>query len=160
MARSPSGFRNNSCDCLSRPRRRTYRCPCYRSDARKDRRILSRIEEQIQSRSYQPFGSLDTQLTSAEGPQSPESTFSVSSYDNGSSVTSSTADLEEERHTSPPFVATPTSSDASFEYPNQQYLYQNRQDRLIPLSYPTHSWTWPTYGRGSQNCGWNAHPPV
>lgn len=152
MARSPSVARSPPCDCLNCAPRRTCRCPSRRRDRGKDRPILSRIEEQIDFRSYQSFGSLDTQLISSlEGSQSPESTYSFASHDNGSSVTSSTADLEEQRHTSPPFVTTPASSDASFSYP-PSYFYAPQQDQFPPPSYPQHSWTLPSYARGGQSC--------
>ena len=159
MARSPSAFRTPSCDCLSRSRR-ACRCPSRRRGPRKDRPILSRIEGQIDFQSLQSFDSLDTQLTSSlEEAYSPDSTYSFVSHDNASSVTSTTADLEEQRHTSPPFVATPASSDASFGYPPPQYFDPRRQDRFTPPSYPHHSWTWPTYGRGSQSCTSNHSGP-
>lgn len=147
MARSPSAFRNPPCDCLTRSPRRACRCSPRRPSPRKDRRVFSRIEGQLDFQSYQSYGSLDTQLTSIEEPQSPGSTYSTASHDNASSVTSTTADLEEQRQTSPPFVATPASSESSFGYP-QQYFYQQQDDRFAP----THSWTWPSYGREGHSC--------
>jgi hypothetical protein len=151
MARSSSVLRSSSCDCLSRSPRRTCRCPSRQPGPRRDRRLLSRIEQQVNFRGYQSFSSLDTQLPSSiEGPHSPDSTYSIVSYDNASSVNSTTADLEDQRHFSPPFVATPASSDASFAYPPHQYCYSQRQDRFPPPSYPQHSFTWPPYGRELQ----------
>ena len=156
MARSPSASRNHP-DCLNRTPRRACRCPSRRRGPRKDQQILSRIEEQINL--YQAFGSLDTELTSSiEGPQSPESIYSFVSQENGSSVTNTTADLEEQRHTSPPFVATPASSDASFVYPSTQYYYLQQPDRFSPPNYPSHSWTWPPYGREGQSCTYLLFP--
>ena len=153
MARSLSVARSPPCDCFSRAPRRTCRCPARCRDRGKDRPILSRVEEQIDFRSYQSFGSLDTQLISClDGPKSPESTYSFPSHDNGSSVTSSTADLEEQRHTSPPFVGTPASSDASLSYPPPSYFYAPPQDQFLPPSYPHRSWPWPSYAQEGQSC--------
>lgn len=147
MARSPSAIRQRPCDCLSRLPRRTCRCLPRRTTVRTDRRVLSRIEGQADFQSYQSYGSLDTQLTSIEEPQTPESIYSTASHDNGSSVTSTTADLEQQRQTSPPFVATPAGSESSFGYP-QQYFYEQTQDRFTLGQ----SWTWPTYGREGHSC--------
>jgi hypothetical protein len=149
MARSPSiqAITNNPCACSSRGPRRACRCVSSGSAPRKARRLLSRTASPIDIQSPSSFGSLDTQLTSIDGPQSPDSTYSIVSYDNGSSVTGSTADLEDTRHTSPPYVATPASSEGSFGYP-QQYSYPPQYERF----HPSHSWTWPTYGGVGQNC--------
>lgn len=148
MARSPSVqvFRNRPCDCPSRAPRRACRCTAPRFGPRQDRRILSRTAP-VDFHSPSSFGSLDTQLSPIEYPQSPESSYSITSHNYGSSVTCSTADLEDQRHTSPPFVATPTGSEVSSGYP-QQYPYQPRYERF----HPSHSWTWPPFGGDSQGC--------
>ena len=154
MARSPaSAYRSPPCDCISRTPRRACRCPSRRPGPRKDRKILSRIEEHSGFQSPQSFNSLDTQFASSfQGSQSSGSAYSSGSYDDASSVTSTTVDLEEQRHTSPPFVATPTSSEASFSYHPSQYFQPTTQQVFSPPCYPVHANTWPSDGQHNRRC--------
>lgn len=145
---------------IQQPRVEDQRCSCL--DPRAHQCVLKRtrapkyqhpsFKARYPAGNREPFVSLieiESQLASIEGPGSPESSYSVVSHDY--SVSSTTAELDYQRHLSPA-LATPTSSEISFSYPvprgNAQEQqsgtfghYPERRPSLSP-NYQSHHCEW------------------
>lgn len=116
--------KNQDCSCFN-----TRAHDCILRQSQTPRPQQTSFKTRYANGGREPFVSLieiEKQLVTIESPASPESNFSVTSYGYPSSLGSTTAELDYQRHQSSPLGTTPRSSEVSFSYPDRRRNTQNQ----------------------------------